>query len=105
MDAGIHMLADLKSVAAFLRHNKNLLILTLMFTGVNFFWDPLANIVLPYIVKNDLNAAAWQFGLIQAALPAGFCAGAILLPENRSGCKRSRWSSWPCWPPTQLLQY
>lgn len=88
--AGIHMVSDLKTVFAFLKKNKNLLILTLMFTGVNFFWDPLGNIVLPYVVKNDLQVMAWQFGLIQAALPAGFCVGALLFTQKPKWLQKKR---------------
>jgi MFS transporter, DHA3 family, macrolide efflux protein len=81
---GFHFLADIREVTGFLKTHKNLLILTLMFTGVNFFWDPLGNIILPYVAKNDLLAGALEFGLIQAALPTGFCIGALVFTKTPS---------------------
>jgi MFS transporter, DHA3 family, macrolide efflux protein len=74
---------DFKDILEFIRNNKSLLRLVLVFTLVNFLWDPLLNIVAPYVMKNNFNITSSQFGLMQAALPFGFCIGAIYFTKYK----------------------
>lgn len=72
-------MGDIVQVTGYIRQNKRFLRLMLVFTCVNFLWDPLLNVVLPYVMKNNFNITSAQFGLLEAALPLGFCLGAMLL--------------------------
>jgi len=77
-------LTELREVFEFVGKNRNLLRMTLVFTVVNFFWDPVLAIALPYTLKNQFSVSPIQFGLIETALPAGFCLGALYFSKKRS---------------------
>jgi len=79
---------DLKYVVAYLKENKKITRLILNFTLVNFLWDPIFNIVFPYLLKNDFNVTPIEFGFIQSALPLGFCIGAIYFSKRDSFLKK-----------------
>lgn len=75
---------DFKGTAKFIKENKNLFRITLLFSIVNFLWDPLLSIALPYVLKNSFIITAAQFGIIEAALPAGFCIGAVYFSRRKT---------------------
>jgi MFS transporter, DHA3 family, macrolide efflux protein len=79
-----NLIMDFKEVKIFLKSNGNLLRVVLVFTVVNFLLDPLLNIVMPYVLKNNFNVNSANFGLIIAALPLGFCIGAIYFSKKPS---------------------
>ncbi len=82
------ILMDYARTFKFIRENKNLLWITLLFSFVNFLWDPLISIVFPYVLKNDFIITSAQFGILQAALPAGFCIGAMYFSNRKSFINR-----------------
>jgi MFS transporter, DHA3 family, macrolide efflux protein len=75
---------DIKEVLSFVRGNRNVLMITILFSMVNLLWDPLLGIAFPYTLKNDFGITSGQFGMIEAALPAGFCIGAIYFSSSPS---------------------
>lgn len=76
------LIMDFKEVKIFLKSNGTLLRVVLLFTFVNFLLDPLLNIVMPYVLKNNFHVDSANFGLIIAALPLGFCIGAIYFSKK-----------------------
>lgn len=74
---------DIAKVTHYIRQNRQFARLTLIFTFVNFLWEPLLNIVIPYVMKNDFNVTPVQFGVLQSALPVGFCIGAVIFTRYK----------------------
>lgn len=60
-------------------HNAGLRTLIFFATVLNFLCAPLLNVVFPYFGKEVLLLEAQQYGTIQAALPAGFLLGTVLV--------------------------
>jgi DHA3 family macrolide efflux protein-like MFS transporter len=76
------LIKDFGEVKTFLKSNRVLLRVMLVFTIVNFLLDPLLNIVLPYVLKYVFDVNSTNFGIIIAALPLGFCVGAVLFSKK-----------------------
>lgn len=76
------IIQDFKEVYRFVKKNTNIFMITILFTLVNFLWDPVFNIVLPFVLKNTFLISSCQFGIIQAALPGGFCLGAMYFSKK-----------------------
>lgn len=78
----ISLREDFNEVMGFIRSNVRILIIEIVFTVVNFFWDPLFNIATPYVMKNVFKITSTDFGLLEAAAPLGFCLGAIFFSKR-----------------------
>jgi len=79
---------QLKKAWLYLRENRELFRLVILGAIINMLWDPLILIVIPYVVKNVFSVSVTEFGLIQAALPMGFCLGTIYLQYDSRWCKK-----------------
>lgn len=76
------ILKDFIEVKTYLNENKAILRMVLIFTTINFFWDPLFNIGMPYLMKNTFKIHSTGFGFIEASLPLGFCIGALYFSKR-----------------------
>lgn len=77
-----NIVADFKEIAEFLKLEHTLIRIEIIFTLVNFLLDPVINIAVPYVLKNIFNMNSTSFGFILAALPLGFCIGAIYFAQK-----------------------
>lgn len=82
------LVGDIKEVLGFLASNRNFAGFVFVFTFVNFLWDPVLNITVPYVMKTELNITSGQFGFLEAALPLGFCAGALVFSRYEKIIRR-----------------
>jgi MFS transporter, DHA3 family, macrolide efflux protein len=78
----LNLIEDFKEVWSFLKLEGTLIRIVTIFTIVNFLLDPALNIAVPYVLKNIFNINSTYFGLIIAALPLGFCMGAIYFSKK-----------------------
>jgi MFS family permease len=86
--AGTSLLEDMREGAVYVRHNLWLWATLLAFSiTVLVFWGPI-EVLVPYVIKNDLGGGADGFGLVLAAGGAGAIVAAVVtsmmgLPRRR----------------------
>lgn len=82
------LIGDIREGAVYVRHNLWLWVTLLAFSiTVLVFWGPI-EVLVPFVIKNDLGGGAAAFGLVLAAGGAGAIAAAVVtsltgLPRRR----------------------
>ncbi|MFE8698765.1 MFS transporter [Cytobacillus sp. FJAT-53684] len=75
----IDFIKDIKEGFHYLYERKNIMQLFLVLIFLNFFFSFAVTVPLPYIINTVLDLGSKTFGVIQAALPVGMIAGALVI--------------------------
>ncbi|KGR75645.1 MFS transporter [Ureibacillus sinduriensis] len=77
----IDFIEDIKDGFHYLYERKNIMGLFLILISLNFFLSFAVTIPIPYIINTILELGSGLFGVIQASLPLGLIAGALVVKK------------------------
>lgn len=77
----INLIKDIKEGFYYLYERKDILGLFLILISLNFFLSLAVTIPVPYIINTILELGSKTFGIIQASLPVGLIAGALIVKK------------------------
>ena len=77
----IDFIKDIKEGFQYLYERKNIMGLFLILISLNFFLSLAVTIPVPYIINTILELGSNTFGVIQASLPVGLIAGALVVKK------------------------
>ncbi|QCR34130.1 MFS transporter [Lysinibacillus sp. SGAir0095] len=77
----IDFIKDIKDGFQYLYERKNIMGLFLILISLNFFLSLAVTIPVPYIINTILELGSNTFGVIQASLPVGLIAGALVVKK------------------------
>jgi hypothetical protein len=75
----INFISDIKEGFSYILGKKSIMSLFMILISINFFLGFAVTVPLPYIINNVLDLGSKEFGIIQAAFPAGMIAGALFV--------------------------
>ncbi len=84
------LVVNFKEGLAYIWENPGLRTIILFALALNFIWNPLFSIVLPYFGKEVLQMKASHFGLTQSSFPAGLLLGTFLVGALTQRIKKHR---------------
>ncbi|MFZ5969016.1 MAG: MFS transporter [Bacillota bacterium] len=84
------LLRDFQDIKDYLSLQHRIKTLLLTFTFVNFLWDPLFAVVVPFVLKAEFSITPVEFGLIEGSLGLGFCLASIYFSKKPAFLQNDR---------------
>jgi hypothetical protein len=77
----IRLIQDIKEGFQYMKTQRQLMKLLLLFVIINFFISLSVTVPLPFIINNVLKLSSRYYGIIQSALPFGMILGSIVVKK------------------------